>query len=347
MNNALASDHGVWPAARARQWYDAQPWPCGFNYVPAHAVSYTEMWMGYNFDPGRIDAELALAQGVGFNGVRVVLPFVVWEHEAEAFRQRFDTFLGLCARRGLRVIPALFDDCVFGPITDPVFGPQPALVPGWYASAWTPSPGHAMVRDPATWPRLEKYVTQVIATWKDDPRLYLWDLYNEPTNSGTGEAALALVDQVFQRVGFVNPTQPLTVGQWNANAALNQRVAAQSDIITFHDYSGPEALAQHIASLKTRERPIICTEWLNRGQGSTVRACLPIFWRQRVGCMSWGLVNGKTQTHLNWGHRPGDPEPQLWQHDLFHRDHMPYDPAELELFSATIRGAAPNPDVPV
>jgi hypothetical protein len=30
---------GRWPAAKANQWYDAQPWPCGFNYVPAHAIS--------------------------------------------------------------------------------------------------------------------------------------------------------------------------------------------------------------------------------------------------------------------------------------------------------------------
>jgi hypothetical protein len=52
--------------------------------------------------------------------------------------------------------------------------------------------------------------------------------------------------------------------------------------------------------------------------------------------MHWGLVNGKTQTHLAWGWRPGKGEPKVWQHDLYHRDHAPYDNNELTLFCQTI-----------
>jgi hypothetical protein len=52
------SSPGQWSQEKARRWYTGQPWPCGFNYVPANAVSYTEMWMDYAFDPKRIDAEL-------------------------------------------------------------------------------------------------------------------------------------------------------------------------------------------------------------------------------------------------------------------------------------------------
>lgn len=33
---------GRWPAAKAKQWYDAQPWPGSFNYIPAHAISYNQ-----------------------------------------------------------------------------------------------------------------------------------------------------------------------------------------------------------------------------------------------------------------------------------------------------------------
>ena len=70
---------GVWSVEKANAWYDAQPWPIGFNYVPRNAISYTEMWMDYSFDPKVIDEELALAEQIGFNCVRVVLPFVIWE----------------------------------------------------------------------------------------------------------------------------------------------------------------------------------------------------------------------------------------------------------------------------
>jgi len=34
---------------------------------------------------------------------------------------------------------------------------------------------------------------------------------------------------------------------------------------------------------------------------------------------------------LPWGHRPADPIPAVWQHDLFRGDFTPYDPQEIEL----------------
>lgn len=339
MNATPAASAHRWPAEKAWAWYNAQPWPCGINYIPANAISYTEMWMDYCFDPALIDRELALAQQIGFNCLRVVLPFVVWEAEPQAFRSRFDQFLAISARRGLRVMPAFFDDCAFGTITDPVFGPQPDVVPGWYASGWTPSPGHAMVCDPATWPRLEKYVKDLLAAFRDDARLWVWDLYNEPTNGGVEDSSMPLVDKVFAWARAVDPSQPLTVGQWNEYAGLNELLARSSDVVTFHDYAAPADLEQHIDRLAAQDRPMICTEWLNRGTASTVADCLPVLRRRNVGAISWGLVVGKTQTNLNWGHRPGDPEPSVWQHDLFHPDHTPYDARELALFGECIRQA--------
>jgi hypothetical protein len=35
--------NGQWSVEKANQWYAKQPWPCGFNYIPANAISYTEM----------------------------------------------------------------------------------------------------------------------------------------------------------------------------------------------------------------------------------------------------------------------------------------------------------------
>ena len=325
-----------WPREKAAEWFADRPWPCGFNYVPANAISYTEMWMPYCFDPELIDGELALAEKTGFNCLRVVLPFVVWEHDPAAFKDRLDAFLKICHAHGIRVMFTLFDDCVFGSITDPKFEKQPEVVVGWYANGWTPSPGHAIVRDVRQWPRLEKYVTDLVGTFKNDPRVWVWDLYNEPTNGGVGDTSVPLVENVFRWARRIEPIQPLTVGQWHGNAALNAVIFRNSDVVTFHNYGDAESLARHIASLRKHGRPIINTEWLNRGRGSVVRTCLPIFAKENVGCMHWGLVNGKTQTHLNWGHRPGQPDPPVWQHDLFHGDHQPYDPAELELFRSTL-----------
>ena len=335
--SAEPSIPGRWTPERAQAWYQSQPWPCGFNYVPANAISYTEMWMDYNFDPQLIDKELTLAEEVGFNCLRVVLPFVVWEKEPEAFKQRLNTFLGICQKHGLKVMFALFDDCVFGPIKDPVFGKQPDVVPGWYANAWTPSPGHSLVRDVSAWPRLEKYVKDLLTTFGQDQRVWVWDLYNEPTGCGMGNASLPLVARVYQWARMTSPSQPLTVCVWNGNRRLNSLVLENSDIVTFHNYSPPEQLRSQIANLLKQGRPVICTEWLNRGNNSLVANSLPVFREYHVGAMHWGLLNGKTQTHLNWGHRPGQPEPKVWQHDIFRPDHTPYDKTEIALFKEFIR----------
>ena len=336
--------NGRWSREKANEWYSKQPWPCGFNYIPANAISYTEMWMPYCFDPELIDSELALAEEVGFNSLRVVLPFVVWERDPVAFKKRLSDFLALCDKHGMGAMFSLFDDCAFGSdekLKDPWYGKQPEVLKGWYANGWTPSPGHGMVRDPKTWPRLEKYVKDIVSTFKDDPRVWVWDLYNEPTNGDLGDVSLPLLTNVFAWARQVAPSQPLTVAQWNDNAKLNAIVHENSDIITFHYYGEAEPLADNIETLKSLGRPIINTEWLNRGNGSTVATCLPVFKKENAGCMHWGMVNGKTQTNLGWGWRPGKAEPKQWQHDLYHGDHTPYDEKELALFRKHIGCSKP------
>src|SRR5215218_6327139 len=55
-----------WSAGRAHAWYEAQGWLLGANYVTSTAVNQLEMFQAGTYDPRRIDAELALAQQIGF-----------------------------------------------------------------------------------------------------------------------------------------------------------------------------------------------------------------------------------------------------------------------------------------
>ena len=52
----LYKESDRWPLDRAKEWYEAQPWLCGFNYLPNTAVNSTEMLQSETFDPERIDA---------------------------------------------------------------------------------------------------------------------------------------------------------------------------------------------------------------------------------------------------------------------------------------------------
>ena len=45
---------------------------------------------------------------------------------------------------------------------------------------------------------------------------------------------------------------------------------------------------------------MLCTEFMARPVGSTFEAILPVAKKAKVGAFCWGLVQGKTQTHLPW-----------------------------------------------
>ena len=326
-----------WTAQQAMDWSAKQPWLCGFNYIPANAINYTAMWDKTSFSPDLIQQELALAAQTGFNCVRVVLQQAVYADDPVYFKNTFERFLTICQRNNIRVMPIFFDDCVFGTVMNPQIGKQPDPLVGWYAWAWSPSPGHTMVADPEYHPQLEAYVTDLMTTFQDDLRIVVWDLYNEPTNGGLGKTSLPLLRKVFGWARRVNPSQPITVGHWvRNNPALNELIAANADVVTFHCYDDLPKLMTFVSELRQAQRPLICTEWLNRSRNSVPETILPYFKEQNIGSLHWGLVNGKTQTHLPWGHRPGDPEPTVWQHDLYRPDRTPYRPAELDLFRATI-----------
>ncbi len=326
-----------WSTDKAWKWYRQNSWICGFNYIPANAINYTAMWDKTSFSPDLIDKELALAESVGFNTLRVVLQFAVWENDPLYFRETLARFLAICTKHKIKVMPAFFDDCVFGENTEPSLGKQPEPVEGWYAWAWSPSPGHSLVTDSTTHYRLEKYVKDVMQTFRNDQAILAWDLYNEPTNSGLGHKSLPLVRSVFKWAREINPVQPVTIGYWNGDKVLDDIIFENSDIITFHSYSSKEEVENLINTLKLHKRPVICTEWLNRPMGSTVESVLPVFFKENVGCLHWGLVNGKTQTHLPWGHRPADlPFNHIWQHDLYTTDYKIYSPYEIKLFKTFI-----------
>lgn len=329
-----------WPVERAKAWRAARPWPCGVNYIPANAINYTAMWDKTSFSPEVIRKELKLATDIGLNCVRVIIQYKVFEDDPAYLLKVFDQFLAICDEAKVKVVPVFFDDCKMGVNCDPVIGKQPEPLEGWYSWAWAPSPGHSMVIDARTHPQLEKFVKTVMAAHRDDPRILFWDLYNEPTGFIGKEGhdySLALLRKVFAWAREVNPSQPITSGVWNGDAKLNEILVANSDIITFHCYSNPKTTRKMIADLSRHGRPVICTEWMNRLRDCRFSNVLPIYAETDVGCIFWGLVNGKTQTHFPWGHRPHMlPYKGEWMVDLYRGDHTPYHADEVECLKRTI-----------
>jgi len=341
LTSAWAEATPRWSVEKAKAWGAANPWWCGVNYIPANAINYTAMWDKTGFSPDVIRRELKLMSELGMNCVRFVMQYKVYEDDPQYFVKTLDIFLALCDEAKVKAMPIFFDDCMFGVNADPVVGRQAEPLEGWYAWAWSPSPGHTMVIDEREHSKLEKYVKDVLTHFKDDNRIFLWDLYNEPTNGNLGRRSFPLLRKTFAWAREVDPSQPITSGIWNGNKALNEILLANSDVVTFHCYKDAKETAAEIRRLQATGRPVICTEWMCRPRKSTVKDCIGVFADADAGCLLWGLVNGKTQTHLPWGHRPESlPFTGVWQHDLYHGDYTPYDSAEIDLIRETIKRMA-------
>jgi hypothetical protein len=343
---------GRWTPAEAKAWYDKQPWTLGSNYVPANAINELEMWQADTFDAARIDLELGWAQKLGMNTMRVFLHDLLWQQDPAGFKQRIDRFLTIAARHNIKPIFVLFDSC-WDP--EPKLGPQRPPIPGVHNSGWVQSPGVAMT-DPSQYPRLEQYVKDIVGSFGKDNRVLAWDVWNEPDNPGGGnydpkepkdKVALVakLLPQVFTWARSASPVQPLTSGVWHDDDwsdpsrlnAVERTQLEQSDVISFHNYGWPEEFAGRVQQLKGYGRPLICTEYMARGAGSTIDGVLPLAKKLDVGMVNWGFVEGKSQTIMPWDSwlRPYTQQPPtLWFHDLLHGDGTPYRQREAEILRA-------------
>jgi Cellulase (glycosyl hydrolase family 5) len=288
-----------------------------------------------------------MAEDIGMNTMRVFLQDQLWQQDSQGFTKRLNIFLTISAKHHIKPLFVLFDSCWE---TNPHLGPQHPPIPGVHNSGWVQSPGKERLMDTAVEAQLEAYVKGVVGAFAKDERILGWDIWNEPDNRGGDRAedlALkrarveVLLPRAFAWAREVNPIQPLTSGVWAGNwtdpaqeSATTKIQLAESDVITFHSYAWPEEFEARIRSLQPLGRPIICTEYMARGVGSTFDTSLPIAKKYNVGALNWGLVAGKTQTYLPWDSwdRPYvRSQPSVWFHDVFRQNDTPYRQREVDL----------------
>ncbi|MGO4289110.1 cellulase family glycosylhydrolase [Chitinophaga sp. RAB17] len=320
----------TWSPEKANNWYASKGWLRGCNFIPSTAVNQLEMWQAATFDSTTIDRELGYAEGIGLNSMRVYLHHLPWVEDAAGFKRRIRTYLSIADRHHMSTALVFFDDC-WNNVYDA--GKQPPPIPGIHNSRWVQDPGIAIFTSPALADTLERYVKDILRTFGKDPRVLLWDLYNEPGSFGAGTKSLPLLEEVFRWSREINPTQPLTVGIWNPDLkVLNEFQEEHSDVITYHNYLPPDMHQQDINNLRSFARPLLCTEYMARPLGSRFDNIMPLLKKENIGAYSWGLVAGKTNTIYAQGMPvPDGSEPALWYHDIFRKDGTPYNEAEVKV----------------
>ncbi|MGZ4972439.1 MAG: endo-1,4-beta-xylanase [Limisphaerales bacterium] len=344
-----------WTETKANSWYAKQPWHVGCNFAPSTAINQLEMWQAETWDPKTIDRELGFARSLGFTSVRVFLHDLAWKQDPKGFINRMDQFLGMADKHHIGVMYVIFDS-VWDPF--PQAGKQRDPRPHTHNSGWVQSPGAKILASEQLQDELKAYVQDVVGHFRNDRRVQVWDIFNEPDNPvpqyhkvelpNKKEAALQLLKKTFTWAREMNPSQPLTSGVWIGNwgnpdklTPMEHEQLEESDIITFHNYSKLPEIKKCIDHLRRYNRPIVCSEYMARPMGSTFNPVLGYLKEQHVGAYNWGFVSGKTQTIFpwdSWEKQYGD-EPPTWFHDIFRADGTPYNQEEVRYIREVTRDA--------
>ncbi|UYQ94047.1 1,4-beta-xylanase [Chitinophaga horti] len=324
-------ERAVWSKEKANTWYAKLPWLAGADYLPANAINQLEMWQAESFDSAQIDKELAWAESIGMNVMRVYLHHLAWQVDPAGFKKRVATYLDIAGKHGIKTVFVLFDDCWNNTYKA---GKQPAPKPGIHNSGWVQDPGMLAFMDLNYVAGLEKYVKDVLQSFRNDQRILLWDLYNEPGNSGLGNHSMPLLKQTFSWGRQIDPSQPLSAGVWRLDLKeLNEFQLQNSDVITYHNYHTPDVHQRWIDSFLVQTgKPLICTEYMARTRGSRFDNVMPMLKKQKIAAINWGFVAGKSNTIYAWDTpMPDGAEPKVWFHDIFRQDGTPFDQKEVDL----------------
>ena len=346
-----------WSKEQIWDWYNARPWMRGCNYMSADCANRVDQWQELGFEERfqTTERELKLMQETGFNTVRLIPEFVVWKEEHDGFMERFERYLALLDKYGISAMIVLANDCM-PPKTErwkrPAIGEQ-TYDWGYHGGVKHSQHGviagtapHFYLDDPETRARYFEMVWEIVTKYKDDPRICIWDVYNEPGHSGRGQLTKPNIAALFELVRSIDPIQPLTAGVFRMKgdpsiplAEVEQYALDNSDIISYHFYGGYNEHIKIIKRLKREGRPILNTEWLGRCFGNDVFSLFPLFYLEKIGCWNWGFVAGKYQTYEPWeatwtryydGSKT-DIDFTKWFHDLYRPNHRPYDPKEIAL----------------
>lgn len=341
-----AAAREIWTTQQANDWYANQPWYVGSNFLPSTAINQLEMWQAETFDTATIDKELAMAESIGMNVMRVYLHDLVFKNDEQGFYDRINRFLEIADRHGIKILFTIFDSC-WDPF--PKAGKQRDPKPFVHNSGWVQSPGQAVLKDSTQYPELERYVKSIVGKFAGDHRIIAWDIWNEPDNM-TGasyqkvevpnkvDLVLPLLKKTFEWARSANPSQPLTSGVWAGNweadstlKPLERLQLEESDIISFHCYDDSLTLKKKIGQLQRYNKPLFCTEYMARPNKSTFQSSLPVAKANKVAMINWGFVDGKSQTIYPWDSwtKIYTGEPPLWFHDIFRKDGSPYKQEEV------------------
>ena len=204
-------------------------------------------------------------------------------------------------------------------------------------------------KDPATdvevEPRAKEALVGVIKHFRNDKRIVYWDLWNEPPFD-PGKTDVMRVMGILEKMVLwgreANATQPLTSSifwdiQGDRTSDVFRRrlqVEGMMDIHNYHDYieavDEGKPSREIIKMLRELDgRPIVCSECLNRENGSGIERALSIFAEEHVHFYVWGVYANDRNWSTRWGRSEFDPYNRMF-HNVLLADGDPYSEQEIK-----------------
>ena len=221
----------------------------GFNYQPSYEATGYSIWS--QFRPDKFKTELGLGKKFfpKINTVRYWLSFDAFAVDQSGFAQNFDTALTIAHDFGLKVIPTLFNNWHsipgFGGISE-------EMLRYWFINYGKNGEAANYVFRP--------YLEKVVGDHASDNRILLWDLCNEPHNSGDIKITMDWLSHSYWFCKKLGASQPVSVSVQGGQEQL-LKVEPVSDLFLIHPYfSTPEILAETSDFARQRKKGVLATE---------------------------------------------------------------------------------------
>ena len=92
-----------WTKEKAWAWYNSKPWIRGCNFIGSDCANRIDQWQEEGFEERLVTAEreMELARQTGFNSIRLIVEYDVWDQQHDGFLQRFERYIDAADRHGL------------------------------------------------------------------------------------------------------------------------------------------------------------------------------------------------------------------------------------------------------
>lgn len=218
----------------------------GFNYSGSWGTSGLDLWQHHDRELMRIEVGRGAEYFPGWNAARWWLSWDSFLRDEQRFLADFDDGLAVFADHGIVVMPVLFNRwrnpiCDFGAVPTEFITPGMAefCLDGEFESLDDPP------RPRNTQHLFRRYLEGVVAGHADDPRIWSWDLCNEPLRvlihnpeSPLVEHELRWVQWLARMCRALGAQQPLTVGSL-PSAECVRATEPFVDLISIHPYFVP------------------------------------------------------------------------------------------------------------